>query len=136
MPQWGWSFEKLQFFAGKNRSFSFIKWKPLIVETRFLSHFLGNFVDLNVYLDHFFVKTLRFIDIQHFPWHFWGFGSYLSTLIKWAKIVYKYLFHVPILKTALPILMKQTLLTSFEDEKAIGPGLDLYKIHLNWSFLN
>ena len=24
----------------------------------------------------FYVKTLRFIDIQHFPWHFWRFGSY------------------------------------------------------------
>ena len=36
-----------------------------------------------------------------------------------------------ILKTASWILMKQTLLTSFEDEKAIGPGLDLDKTHLN-----
>ena len=36
------------------RSFSFIKWKPLILETWFLSHSLGNFVDLNFYSDHFF----------------------------------------------------------------------------------
>ena len=58
---------------------------------------------------------------------------YISTLIKRAKIVYiiRYLYHVSILKTARRILMKQTLLTSFEDEKAIGPGLDLDKIHLN-----
>ena len=56
-----------------------------------------------------------------------------STLIKRAKIIYMfiYMYHVSILKTALPILMKQTLLTSCEDEKAIGPGLDLGKIHLN-----
>ena len=45
--------------------------------------------------------------------------------------IFIYLYHVSILKTALPILMKQTLLTSFEDEKAIGPGLDPDKIHLN-----
>ena len=37
---------KSQFF------FFFIKWKPLILETWFLSHSLGNFVDLNFYLDH------------------------------------------------------------------------------------
>ena len=59
---------------------------------------------------------------------------FISTLIKRAKIVYIYLFVscvVSILKTARWILMKQTLLTSFEDEKAIGPGLDPDKIHLN-----
>ena len=50
--------------------------------------------------------------------------------------IYIYLYHVSILKTAWRSLMKQTLLTSFEDEKAIGPGLDLDKTHLNWSFLN
>ena len=57
----------------------------------------------------------------------------MSTIIKRAKIVYIYiyLYHVSILKTALPIWMKQTLLTSFEDEKAIGPGLDHDKFHLN-----
>ena len=62
----GFLYEKLRFFA-TNRSFSYIKWKPFILETWFLSHSLGNFVELNVYLDHFFVKTLRFIDIRHFP---------------------------------------------------------------------
>ena len=56
-----------------------------------------------------------------------------STLIKRAKIVYIYiyLYHMSILTTTRRILMKQTLLTSFEDEKAIGPGLDLDKTHLN-----
>ena len=48
-------------------SFSFLKWKPLILETWFLSHSLGNFVDLNFYSDHFFAETLRFVDIQNFP---------------------------------------------------------------------
>ena len=42
-----------------------------------------------------------------------------------------YLYILSILETALPILIKQTLLPSFEDEKAIGLGLDLDKTHLN-----
>ena len=42
----------------KNRSFSFIKCKPFILETLFLSDFLGNFVGLKFYSDHFFVKLL------------------------------------------------------------------------------
>ena len=41
------------------------------------------------------------------------------------------MYHVSILKTAQPILMKQTLLTSFQDEKAIGPGLGRDKFLLN-----
>ena len=58
--------------------------------------------------------------------------SYKSTLIIRAKIVYIiYLYILSILKTALRIFMKQTLLTSFEDEKAIWPGLDLDTIGLN-----
>ena len=61
VPQRGLSFEKMKFFA-KNFSFSFIKWKPLTQETWFLSHSIGNFVD------HFFVTSRRFVDIQHFPW--------------------------------------------------------------------
>ena len=56
-------FWKTAIFA-KNRGFSLIKWKPLILKTWFLSHSLGNFVDLNVYLNYFFDKTLIFIDIQ------------------------------------------------------------------------
>ena len=55
MPQWGWSFWK----TAKNCSFSFIKWKPHILEFWFLSHFLENFVGLKFYLSHFFVKTFR-----------------------------------------------------------------------------
>ena len=42
-----------------------------------------------------------------------------------------YLYHVSILETALRVLMKQTLLTSFEDEKAIWLGLDPDTTHLN-----
>ena len=58
--------EMINFFFFLNRCFSFIKWKPLILETWFLSHSLGDFVELNVYLDHFFDKTLRFINIQYY----------------------------------------------------------------------
>ena len=70
-------YDRKLFIVSKNCSFSFIKWKPLIIETWFLSHSPGEFVSLNVYLDHFFDESLRFIDIQHFSWHHWGFGSYL-----------------------------------------------------------
>ena len=63
MPQWSWSFWK----TAKNCSFSFIKWKPLIRETWFLSLFLGNFIGLKFHLCYFCVKTLRFEDMQHFP---------------------------------------------------------------------
>ena len=52
---------------------------------------------------------------------------YLLLLNEQKLYIYIYLYHVSILKTALPILMKQ----SFEDEKAIGPGLDRDKTHLN-----
>ena len=51
----------------KNRILSFRKYKPFILETSFLSDFLENFVGLKFYSDHFFVKTFRFEDIQHFP---------------------------------------------------------------------
>ena len=56
---------------------------------------------------------------------------YLLLLNEQKLYIYICLYHVSILKTARWILMKQTLLTSFEDEKAIGLGLDLDKIHLN-----
>ena len=59
---------------------------------------------------------------------------YLSTLIIRAKIVYLYLYNFFILKTVLQIMMKPNPITSFEDEKATWLGLDLSKIHLNWSF--
>ena len=39
------------------KRFSFIKWKSPVLQTWFLSYFLGNFVDMNFYLDHFFFKT-------------------------------------------------------------------------------
>ena len=45
--------------------------------------------------------------------------------------IYIYLYILSILKTALTILMKQTPLTSFVDEKAIWLGLDPDKAHLN-----
>ena len=71
-------FWKTAIFA-KNRSFSFIKWKPLIQETWFLSHSLGDFVELNAYLEHFFfVKTLRFIEIRYFPWPFYDSVHFMS----------------------------------------------------------
>ena len=37
-----------------------MKWKPLILKTLFLSHSLGDFIDLNVYFDHFYDKALRY----------------------------------------------------------------------------
>ena len=70
---------------------------------------------------------------------------YSYFMSKYCIYIYLYIFFI--LKTTQLILMKPTLLTGFEDEKAIWLGLDhdkahlffflfRYKAHLNCSFLN
>ena len=63
-------FWKTAIFA-KNRSFSFIKWKPLIQETWFLSHSLGNFIEWTF-------CVIKLLDIPHFPDRLWSESSKVS----------------------------------------------------------
>ena len=83
-----------------------------------------------------FKSTRESSSLQHPALRFAFYIKYYKYTNKKMVYIFIYLYHVSILKTALPILMKPTLLTSFENEKAIGPGLDRDKTHLNWSFLN
>ena len=57
---------------------------------------------------------------------------YVLLLYEQKLLIYIFIFGLFLNR----LLMKQTVLTSFEDKKSIWLGLDLEKTHLNWSFLN